>query len=129
MPNSRMANAGQTDLQRRSCGIIRITALWPLCRYRHNAHWSGAPDRLARDMSGGFGSASYAKEELVALSGQSAPPLHWVRRTCPGSEQEGPARDAQCPHERRSGARGRRLFAHLGKSGDGGRGKGATGHG
>ncbi|MHB1872572.1 MAG: ArdC family protein [Steroidobacteraceae bacterium] len=29
-------------------------------------HWSGAAHRLARDMSGGFGSASYAKEELVA---------------------------------------------------------------
>src|SRR6202045_1200021 len=28
-------------------------------------------------------------------------------QACPGSEQEGPARVAQCPHERRSGARGR----------------------
>jgi hypothetical protein len=26
-------------------------------------------------------------------------------QACPGSEQEGPARVAQCPHERRSGAR------------------------
>jgi len=34
-------------------------------------------------------------------------PLFGVRRGCPGSEQEGPARAAQCPHERRSGARGR----------------------
>ena len=33
-------------------------------------------------------------------------------QACPGSEQEGPARVAQCPHERRSGARGRCLFAH-----------------
>ena len=40
----------------------------------------------------------------------------WVR-LCPGSEQEGPARVAQCPHERRSGARGRCLFAHRGKAG------------
>ena len=38
-------------------------------------------------------------------------------QACPGSEQEGPARVAQCPHERRSGARGRCLFAHLGKPG------------
>ena len=38
-------------------------------------------------------------------------------RLCPGSEQEGPARVAQCPHERRSGARGRCLFAHRGKAG------------
>jgi hypothetical protein len=30
-------------------------------------------------------------------------------QVCPGSEQEGPARVAQCPHERRSGARGRCL--------------------
>ena len=40
----------------------------------------------------------------------------WVRR-CPGSEQEGSARVAQCPQERRSGARGRSLFAHRGKAG------------
>ena len=38
-------------------------------------------------------------------------------QACPGSEQEGPARVAQCPHERRSGARGRCLFAHRGKAG------------
>jgi antirestriction protein ArdC len=30
------------------------------------SHWSGAPHRLARDLSGSFGSASYAREELVA---------------------------------------------------------------
>jgi antirestriction protein ArdC len=29
-------------------------------------HWSGAPHRLARDLTGRFGSASYAMEELVA---------------------------------------------------------------
>ena len=66
MPNSRMANAGLSGLQRRPCGIIRISALCPLCRHRHKGHWSGAARRLARDMSGGFWSASYAKEELVA---------------------------------------------------------------
>ena len=32
--------------------------------------------RLNRDLSGNFGSSSYAREELVALSGQSAPVLH-----------------------------------------------------
>jgi len=37
-----------------------------LCRYRHNGHWSGAPHRLARDLSGNFASKSYGKEELVA---------------------------------------------------------------
>jgi len=30
------------------------------------SHWSGAPHRLARDMSGRFGSKHYAREELVA---------------------------------------------------------------
>jgi antirestriction protein ArdC len=29
-------------------------------------HWSGAPHRLNRELSGGFGSSSYAREELVA---------------------------------------------------------------
>jgi antirestriction protein ArdC len=29
-------------------------------------HWVGAPHRLARDLSGGFGSKKYAQEELVA---------------------------------------------------------------
>src|SRR5260370_24899911 len=38
-------------------------------------------------------------------------------RLCPGSEQEGPACVAQCPHERRGGARGRCPFAHRGKAG------------
>jgi antirestriction protein ArdC len=50
----------------RPCGIIRRSALRPLCRYRHNCHWSGAPNRLNRDLSGGFGSSSYAREELCA---------------------------------------------------------------
>ena len=47
------------------------------------------------------------KKDTSAVLGQA----------CPGSEQEGPARDAQCPHERRSVARGRCLFAHRGKPG------------
>ena len=36
-------------------------------------HWTGHPTRMDRDQTGAFGSASYAREELVALSGQSAP--------------------------------------------------------
>jgi hypothetical protein len=40
---------------------------------------------------------STCKKETSAVLGQA----------CPGSEQEGPARVARCPHERRSGARGR----------------------
>jgi antirestriction protein ArdC len=38
-------------------------------------HWTGHSSRLGRDQRGAFGSAGYAREELVALSGQSAPCL------------------------------------------------------
>jgi antirestriction protein ArdC len=38
-------------------------------------HATGHPARLARDLSNGFGTPGYAREELVALSGQSAPCL------------------------------------------------------
>ena len=72
MPNSRMANAGHTDLQRRSCGIIRITALWVLCRYRHNGHWTKHDTRLALDMGRvKWGDEGYAREELVAELGSA----------------------------------------------------------
>ena len=71
MPNSRMADVGQSNLQRRSCGIVRITALWVLCRYRHKTHWTGHKTRLARDFSGRFGNEAYAREELVAELGSA----------------------------------------------------------
>ena len=44
---------------------------WHRTALHELAHWSGHPSRLGRDLSGNFGSALYAKEELVALSGQS----------------------------------------------------------
>ena len=75
MPNCRMADATETSLSRRPCGIIRVTALCPLCRYRHKSHWTGHASRLGRDLKNRFGTAAYAAEELVALSGQSAPCL------------------------------------------------------
>ena len=37
-------------------------------------HATGHPKRLGRDLKNAFGSKDYAREELVALSGQSAPP-------------------------------------------------------
>ena len=37
-------------------------------------HWTGADHRLARTFGKRFGDEAYAMEELVALSGQSAPP-------------------------------------------------------
>nr|WP_200862236.1 zincin-like metallopeptidase domain-containing protein [Sphingobium sp. MI1205] len=52
---------------------MRVTALCPLCRYRHKTHWSGHSSRLARTFGKRFGDKAYAFEELVALSGQSAP--------------------------------------------------------
>lgn len=61
MPDPRLD--GQSE---RSRGIIPDAALWPLCRYRHNGHWSGSGTRLNRDLSGSFGSANYAREELRA---------------------------------------------------------------
>ena len=66
MPTSRMADARKTSLQPRPCGIIRIAALCPLCRYRHNGHWTGAKARLDRDLTGRFGSQDYSREELRA---------------------------------------------------------------
>ena len=66
MPNSRMADARKTNLQRRPCGIIRIAALWVLCRYRHKTHATGHASRVGRDLSGSYGTKKYAFEELVA---------------------------------------------------------------
>jgi putative DNA primase/helicase len=50
----------------KASGIILESALCPLCRHRHNGHWTGHPDRLDRDLSNPFGSAGYAREELRA---------------------------------------------------------------
>ena len=39
---------------------------WHRTALHELGHWSGAPNRLGRDLSGGFGSKCYAREELVA---------------------------------------------------------------
>ena len=39
------------------------------------SHWTGHSSRLDRDLKNRFGTAAYAAEELIALSGQSAPCL------------------------------------------------------
>jgi antirestriction protein ArdC len=39
---------------------------WHRTALHELGHWSGHPSRLGRDLSGGFGSALYAKEELIA---------------------------------------------------------------
>ena len=41
--------------------------------YHELSHWTGHASRLGRDLKNRFGTAAYAAEELVALSGQSAP--------------------------------------------------------
>lgn len=49
---------------------------WHRTALHECSHASGAPHRLNRDLSGAFGTKKYAFEELVALSGQSAPAFH-----------------------------------------------------
>ena len=71
MPNSRMADAGKTDFQREPCGIIRIAALCPLCRYRHKGHATGHASRLDRNLTNSFDSKDYAREELIAEMGSA----------------------------------------------------------
>jgi antirestriction protein ArdC len=51
-------------------GIIRESALWTLCRYRHKTHWTRHPSRLGRSFERQrFGDEGYAREELVAELG------------------------------------------------------------
>ena len=71
MPNSRMVDARKASLQQRPCGIIRITALWVLCRYRHKTHATGHVSRLGRKFGARFGNRDYAREELVAEMGSA----------------------------------------------------------
>ncbi|MFZ1415695.1 MAG: type I restriction enzyme endonuclease domain-containing protein [Defluviicoccus sp.] len=65
--------------------------------------------------------------ELMSIGMQMGPPigiekgpLFEQRRmeACPGSEQEGPARDGPCPDERRSGTRGRLPVCPPGQAGE-----------
>jgi antirestriction protein ArdC len=66
MPSSRAGKPNDSGTYHLRRGIIRQSALWALCRYRHNGHWSGHASRLNRDMKGRYGSAAYAMEELRA---------------------------------------------------------------
>ena len=66
MPHAEPREPKRPASLRLSFGIIRDAALWPLCRYRHKGHWTGHSSRLARDLSGRFGNAFYAREELIA---------------------------------------------------------------
>ena len=69
MPNDCMHLRRNNSGRRCRCGIIRVAALWTLCRYRHKVHWTGHPDRLKRETlneSYRFGDLNYAREELRA---------------------------------------------------------------
>src|SRR3546814_12376377 len=52
---------------------------WHRTAFHELSHWVGHSSRLDRDQSGGFGSVQYGKEELIALSGQSAPSVRLDR--------------------------------------------------
>ena len=68
MPNNRMAKARQTGLRPRPCGIIPVSALWILCRYRHKIHATGHGSRLDREgvtQPVKYGSDRYSREELI----------------------------------------------------------------
>lgn len=46
---------------------------WHRTAFHELGHWAGGKSRLGRDQTGAFGSLAYGREELCALSGQSAP--------------------------------------------------------
>ncbi len=60
-------------IQMPSRSSFRSMDLYASTRCHETVHWSGHPDRLARKFGKRFGDKAYAFEELVALSGQSAP--------------------------------------------------------
>jgi hypothetical protein len=66
MPSSRVGLPSDWWVPGIRRGIIRESALWPLCRRRHNGHWTGHQSRLNRDMKNLYGSPGYAREELRA---------------------------------------------------------------
>ena len=69
MPDCRTGKACFLRVCILRCGIIRDSALWELCRYRHNSHSTGHSSRLDRKLDTDpkpFGSPDYGKEELVA---------------------------------------------------------------
>ena len=45
---------------------FRSAAAWASVQIHELSHWTGSESRLKRDLSGGFGSESYAREELRA---------------------------------------------------------------
>ncbi|WP_373886393.1 zincin-like metallopeptidase domain-containing protein [Sphingobium sp. CFD-2] len=60
-------------IQMPSRSAFRSMDLYASTRCHETVHWSGHASRLARTFGKRFGDRAYAFEELVALSGQSAP--------------------------------------------------------
>jgi antirestriction protein ArdC len=56
-------------------GTASAVQNWYAILLHELVHWTGADHRLARTFGKRFGDEAYAMEELVALSGQSAPSL------------------------------------------------------
>lgn len=56
-------------------GAFHSDDLYASTRAHESIHWSGGTGRLERKFGKRFGDNAYAFEELVALSGQSAPCL------------------------------------------------------
>jgi hypothetical protein len=70
MPSSRVGKALVSREAYIRRGIILRSALWVLCRHRHNTHWTKHPSRLKRDFGPNtWGDEGYAREELVAELG------------------------------------------------------------
>lgn len=55
----------------RGTDTMSATEAWYATKLHELVHWSGAQQRLARDLSGRFGSEAYAMEELIAELGAS----------------------------------------------------------
>jgi antirestriction protein ArdC len=66
-PRRKVCDSGALNARR---GIIRVSALCVLCRYRHKTHWTRHETRLNREFGRKrWGDAGYAAEELVAELG------------------------------------------------------------
>jgi antirestriction protein ArdC len=68
-PRRKVCDSGALNARR---GIIRVSALCVLCRYRHKTHWTRHETRLNREFGRKrWGDAGYATEELVAELGSA----------------------------------------------------------
>jgi antirestriction protein ArdC len=69
MPISQVTSGTPLNGDFKPRGIIRMSALCVLCRYRHKTHWTSAESRCNRQLGKRFGDHAYSMEELVAELG------------------------------------------------------------